>query len=121
MEKPLIMICEDDEEILQIYEVILMDHDYHVITESNSLLLFELLKKTIPDLLILNLRMPYLSGDRIAYLLTSHDKYASIPILMISADIRVQEVVKDLQLKDYLLKPFDIDVLVQTVNRFFPK
>jgi two-component system, OmpR family, alkaline phosphatase synthesis response regulator PhoP len=72
-----------------------------------------------PDLILLDLMMPYMPGDEVARYLRYDEEMASIPIIVLTA-MNQAELVLDLlamkNVRDYLLKPTPIGVLRQRVK-----
>ncbi|MEO3407534.1 response regulator [Mucilaginibacter sp. CAU 1740] len=114
--KKKILICDDDQGILEMLELILDDGEHEVLTESNSLKVYDLLKTEKPDLLILDLWMPVLSGDQITRHLRANDTYKELPVLVMSASRDGEEIARRSGADAYLAKPFDINELVEKVS-----
>ena len=77
-------------------------------------------KKESPSLILLDIMLPKINGYKIARLLKFDELYKHIPIIMLTA--RTQET--DIKLgeetgaDEYLMKPFDMDMLVGLVKRY---
>lgn len=115
--KKKILICDDDEGILEMLEMVLEAEDYEVTTEQNSLKLFERMTQVQPDILILDLWMPVLSGDQITAKVRSTPAYAHLPVLIISASRDGAEIAKNAGASAFLAKPFDIGDFMDAVEK----
>ncbi|TWR30952.1 response regulator [Mucilaginibacter pallidiroseus] len=112
-----IIICDDEQEILDITSMILEAEGYTVIPTINSLTVTELVASEKPDIVLLDLWMPGLSGDQVARQLRSDEAVKSIPIIVISASRDGREIAFAAGANDFLEKPYDIDALLSIVNR----
>ncbi|GAA4925706.1 response regulator [Mucilaginibacter defluvii] len=115
--KKKILICDDDEGILEMLEMVLEAEEYEVTTEQNSLKVFDRMAKVQPDILILDLWMPVLSGDQIISKVRSTSAYAHLPVLIISASRDGAEIAKNAGASAYLAKPFDIGDFMDAVDK----
>ncbi|MGH2581681.1 MAG: response regulator transcription factor, partial [Anaerolineales bacterium] len=71
-----------------------------------------------PDLIILDLHMPRLTGYQVCEKLKARDEFSQTPILIISAKGNSDEVQAGLDAgaKEYIRKPFELDHLMQRVD-----
>jgi DNA-binding response OmpR family regulator len=111
-----IMLCDDDTGIIEMLELVLDITGAQVLSETNSLLLYDRLVREKPDLLILDLWMPVLSGDQIVKRIRMSESLATMPVLVISASTDGREIAMKAGADDYLAKPFDIDHLLARVG-----
>ena len=75
--------------------------------------------KAWPDVILLDRNMPILSGDACIRVLKSDPQWQLIPVLFLTAQDDIQELVRglsDLKADDYLPKPFDADELLARVK-----
>lgn len=72
-----------------------------------------------PDIILIDVMMPMLSGDQKVKLLKQRESSKTIPVLLISSksDSELQELVASSGADGYLRKPFDAATLVHTVRR----
>lgn len=109
--KAKILIIDDDEASLASTKL-LLEFKYDILTASNPDKAHNLLKKQACNLIILDIFMPNYNG--METLKDFHSKYPKIPILVVSGSlewVRKRNEVKQLGALDYLLKPFDINML----------
>lgn len=116
MDKKKILICDDDEGILDMLELILEDTGHQIISEANSLNVKSILKTQQPDLVLLDLWMPVLSGDQLLRSIRSNESTSSLPVIVISASRDGREIAFEAGATDFLAKPFDVDELLEKVN-----
>jgi DNA-binding response OmpR family regulator len=114
-----VVVINDSPELLELAEMLLGDEDFDVKVALTGTRALELIRTTLPDIVILDVRLPDVSGWDILQALKLDAKTASIPVLVCSA--AVQEL-RDLERQlagmgvDVLIKPFAIDTLIQKVR-----
>jgi DNA-binding response OmpR family regulator len=111
-----ILVCDDDEGILDMVTFVLEDSGFNVIPESNSLNVYNLVEKEQPDLVLLDLWMPVLSGDQVLKVLKGNPETQNLPVIVISASTEGQKIAEEAGANGFIAKPFDIDQLVDRVN-----
>jgi DNA-binding response OmpR family regulator len=111
-----ILVCDDDEGILDMVSFVLEDSGYDVIPESNSLNVYGLVVKERPDLLLLDLWMPVLSGDQVLKVLKSNPQTSSMPVIVVSASTEGARIAQEAGASYFMAKPFDIDQLVNRIQ-----
>jgi CheY-like chemotaxis protein len=115
-----ILIVDDDPNIVQMLSDILTDEGYEVATATQSLRAFDRAKEAQPDLILMDIMMPYLDGLDQIKLLSLDDDLKDIPIIVITAKVRALEGIDDLRalrIVDHLYKPFEIADLLQKIGK----
>ncbi len=123
--KPYVLIIDDNPAITTIILFMLEMEGYAGLTISDSLKVLPFLQhieqvgtKQMPALILLDLMMPQLSGYELAAQLKQHPSYAHIPIIIMTADYRVQTASAVPGAVDLLSKPFQAHVLLSKVKRY---
>lgn len=111
-----VLIIEDDKEICIMIKDHLEKYHYQVfytLTGANAL---DYIKEVSPDLVVLDLMLPFVSGDK---LLGEIRKFSDVPVIVISAKSLTFNKIELLRLgaDDYLTKPFDLDELLARIER----
>jgi len=88
-----ILICDDEQEILDITRLILEDSGYEVLAIIDSGSVGALIEKEKPDVLLIDLWMPGLSGDQVVRELRKNEEIKDLPIVVISASKDGKEIV----------------------------
>ncbi|KQT35710.1 histidine kinase [Chryseobacterium sp. Leaf405] len=116
MENKKIMVCDDDQGILDVLEMLLETEGFGVYTEINSTNLVDEILLKSPDLLLLDLWMPLLSGDQVLKTIRNTDKIKNLPIIVLSASVDGSDISKDAGADSFVAKPFDVDDLIQKIR-----
>lgn len=103
-----ILIVDDDSAITENLGILLREK-YDVTIASNGFSAIEKMKGADFDLILLDLLMPGLDGTGLVHAL--RDRNDMTPIIIISCNTNAGEKARILKATDYLLKPFDIEVL----------
>ncbi|RJR25985.1 response regulator [Candidatus Microgenomates bacterium] len=113
-----ILMCDDDEGILEVSKAVLESSGYYKVKTLTSFdNFFNILKVEKPDLLLIDLWMPKISGDEIIKKLKRNKETSTIPIIIISASRDICQISKESEADNYLCKPFDLDELLSVVNK----
>lgn len=112
----LILVIDDDEKITSLIRRSLAFEGYSVITAANGSEGLKQLLTHEPELIILDVMMPQLSGWEVIQRI--RDGGITIPVLMLTAKDEVGDRVKGLDLgaDDYLVKPFALEELLARVR-----
>lgn len=112
-----IFIVEDEEDISQLIAYNLVKAGYQARCFSTAEAALPVLSTDLPDLLILDLMLPGMSGLELCSTLRSAIETVNIPILMLTARSTDDDIVAGLQqgADDYLPKPFAMPVLLARV------
>jgi CheY-like chemotaxis protein len=119
MEKHIVVI-DDCKVVLTMASVFLAEAGYRVSTAEDGVYSNHLIYSTTPpDLILLDIEMPLMSGAKKLKLLKSRDKSRNIPILVISSkhEQELTELVEEGGAVGYLPKPFTGNQLVSSVQR----
>ena len=119
MEKDtLIYIVDDEEDIAHLIDVTLKKNNYKTKIFYNGISLLSAIENKIPDIIILDLMLPDISGEQITNKLKSNEKYKYIPIIMVTAKGDEFDKVIGLEIgaDDYIAKPFSTRELVARVK-----
>ncbi|MDD1419277.1 hybrid sensor histidine kinase/response regulator [Dolichospermum sp. ST_sed1] len=113
-----ILVIEDNLTNLKIIAHILIAAGYNVLTEVEGLNVIEKVNSTIPDLILLDIILPEISGFEICQQLQADPFTQSIPIIFMTALIENGDKIKGLSLGavDYITKPFQKEELLARVR-----
>ncbi len=118
MTKDNILIVDDLPANLQFLNSILVERGYQVRPAINGQVALKIAKKTLPDLILLDIQMPGMNGYEVCEQLKANDKTHKIPIMFISALSEVFDKVKAFAVGgvDYITKPFQAEEVLARVE-----
>ena len=118
MTKAKIFIVEDEPSIVQLVKYNLEKENFKVLVSNNGEEGLQEIKKTEPDLILLDWMLPDLSGIDICKALRKDTKFKNVPIIMLTARSQEEDKVLGLNVgaDDYLPKPFSNLELIARVN-----
>jgi CheY-like chemotaxis protein len=111
-----ILVVDDDEGILEVVQIVLEGEGYLVQTSLNSECLQDI-AVDLPDLILLDVLLSGEDGREICKQLKSDAKTAHVPIVMLSAHSDAGKVADTSGADDFLEKPFDVDMLIDIVEK----
>lgn len=113
--KPVILVVDDEPQILRVMRASLPPRGYEVVTVRSGQEALDQIQKEMPDLIILDLVMPEMSGLEVCRHVR---EFASVPILVLSAKGSEHDkvIALDLGADDYVTKPFSMDELLARVR-----
>ncbi|WP_437898293.1 response regulator [Sorangium sp. So ce124] len=113
-----ILVIEDDLDIRSILTQLLMFEGYDVEEAADGAEALELLRRNGPPaLILLDLMMPIMDGWQLRAELQRDPALASIPVVIVSADVRVEQEASRLRVAGLLKKPLQIEPLLELVHR----
>lgn len=119
MDKKKILIIDDDKAVLESLRRLLELHSYEVLAVQESGEAFSKTKSFNPDVILLDLLMPRLGGLEICEMLNSDKETRGIPIIVVSALDKEADIKKayHLGVVGYIIKPYDLNKLLQEINK----
>ncbi len=114
-----ILIVDDDEDILLIVQTILASAGYSALTAHNGREGVDLALELRPDLILLDVMMPELSGWEVCTTLKNAPETRQIPIAMLTVKSEIRDLITGMQVgaDDYITKPFTRRKLLSTVRK----
>lgn len=113
-----LLLVDDDPEILTLLQAKFKDEPFKVFTAAEGTTALSIVRTEKPDLIVLDVRLPGLSGLEICRFLKADKKTRDIPIIMLSA--RSDEIDRVLGLEfgadDYVTKPFNAKELILRIH-----
>jgi two-component system cell cycle response regulator DivK len=115
-----VLIVEDNEMNMKLFNDLLQAHQYNTIQTFNGLDVEDICVKQTPDLIILDIQLPEISGMDIAKKLKEHDATKSIPIIAVTAFAMKGDEKKVMEsgCDAYLSKPISVHSFIEKVESF---
>ena len=114
----IIYCVEADATIFSLVKATLEFNGFKAIGFKDPLEFIHALKHEIPDLLVLDLMLPNMSGFDVITYMRGNDRYAKIPIIILSALSEETDIVKGLDYgaSDYITKPFGVNEFISRIK-----
>lgn len=111
-----ILIVEDDPGVQKYLKELLLDNGYSVQTADDGIQALESIQKSQPDLVILDLGLPKITGEAVVSEIRKN--YPDLRVIILSAKDTINDIIQGLNLgaDDYLTKPFVADELLARIK-----
>jgi len=116
---PTILMVDDVELFLELEKSLLEGSGYDIVTARSGEEALETLSDIDPDLMLLDLYMPGIDGDEVCRRLRQNDSWKNLPVIMVTAAGKEEEIRKclDAGCDDYVTKPINKKELLDKVRR----
>ncbi|MFW6248195.1 MAG: response regulator [Bacteroidota bacterium] len=113
-----ILVIDDSTTNVVLIEAVLSEMGYHIIPTLNAKEAYKAIEKKVPDLILLDLLMPRISGYDFLKQIKSSEETKNIPVIVISAVTDQPNVQKIMNMgaDEFINKPLDIEELVEKVE-----
>jgi CheY-like chemotaxis protein len=118
-----VLIVDDDVRILRVLNDILIPNGYDVLLAKNGREAIEIVRKEIPDLILMDIMMPVTDGYTACSIIKSDKITSHIPLIMLTGigfELN-KKLGEQLKADGYLVKPVSIENLLDTVRKFLEK
>lgn len=112
----ILLIIEDEPSIRELLVAVLQSEDYQVSAAADGEQGWELLRTMRPELVLLDLRLPKITGREIIEKLEAEGN--PVPVLVISAEKNTSNIKRSSGRIAFIHKPFELDELLESVQRF---
>jgi DNA-binding response OmpR family regulator len=117
-----VVVALDDHEASLVLIQRILSHrpDVEVVTESNGNLGLDLIRRRVPDVVLLDLNLPGLSGESVLKEVRNDCATANVPVVMISGDVNETTKcrLREAGAQAFLEKPIGITEFVELMERF---
>lgn len=117
--KKKILIVDDELSIVRLLSLRLKANNYDIVSAHDGYECVEKAKSELPDLILLDIKMPGGGGINAFKNLKELDETKSIPVIFITAypTAEVKKLVMDLGAQGFIAKPFDTELLTNNISR----
>jgi CheY-like chemotaxis protein len=118
--KARVLIVDDSPTVRSTLEWLLCDQGYMVAVAQDGLEALVLLRDYRPELVLLDIFLPFVDGIQICHFIRQQPEIASVPVIMISGQASKSEVEKAVTAgaNGYLLKPVQDAALLQILEKY---
>lgn len=115
-----ILIVEDNELNMKLFNDLLQAHGYNTLQAKDGRVVVDLTRETRPDLILMDIQLPEISGLEIAKMLKADDELRSIPVVAVTAFAMKgdEQKIRNGGCDGYIAKPISVASFLQTVSRF---
>ena len=116
--KPLVLVVDDNEQNLELILAYLEDVDCQTISATSGIEALDIVRKKLPDLVLLDVMMPKISGFEVCRRMKNDPQTADIPIIMVTALNELADIEKAINsgTDDFLSKPVNKWELITRVK-----
>ena len=118
--KKRVLIIDDQPFMLKLIQFNLKKHGYDTVTEVNGLKALTSIEEISPDLIILDIRMPNITGTDLCRKFRENKQTANIPIIMLTGQLPEDSENESLEsgATDFMTKPFSPTELAAKVKHY---
>lgn len=111
---PTVLVVDDNTNNLKIVALTLRELNFKIVIATNGKDALDLVERTKPDLILLDVMMPEMDGFEVCDILKSKPEYQNLPIIFLTAVGEKSKIVKGFELGgvDYITKPFNKEELI---------
>jgi two-component system KDP operon response regulator KdpE len=114
--RPVILVVDDDGPILLLMRNLLREFGFDTVVASSGAAALEAARNRPPDLVLLDLHMPGMSGDEVVHALRAQPGLEQLPILILSGEPLAPAELQAIGANGAVLKPFDVNELVGQIR-----
>ncbi|HEX7124702.1 MAG TPA: response regulator, partial [Thermodesulfobacteriota bacterium] len=113
-----VLIVDDDESTVEVLKRFLLTKGFETVEAKDGQSAIDLAKRIRPDLILLDIMMPDLSGDVVCKALKDDPETAAVPVIMTTAKREREDLINGLDVgaDDYVRKPFDVYELLARIK-----
>lgn len=114
-----ILIVEDNEQNMKLFRDILQLHGLNTLETNDGLQVMDITRKHKPDLILMDIQLPQISGLEVTRMLKQDNELKSIPVIAVTAFAMKgdEEKIRNGGCEDYLSKPISISKLIECVQK----
>ncbi|HAJ77220.1 MAG TPA: hypothetical protein DCM64_12295 [Gammaproteobacteria bacterium] len=117
---PVILVAEDNHMNLELMLTILRENGYETLEAADGLAAFELARKNLPDLILMDINMPGTDGNEALDMLRQEQLTSTIPVNAVTGNATNDDI-EQMQARGFaatVCKPYRIDDLLATISDF---
>ncbi len=115
-----VLVVEDNDLNMKLFQVLLETHGYNVLQTKDGMEVLSLARQHHPDLILMDIQLPEVSGLEVTTWLKEDEKLKSIPVIAVTAFAMKGDEGKILEAgcDAYIGKPISLPDFIQAVERF---
>lgn len=122
-ERRKILLVDDEPELLEMLKLRLEANNFEVLTASDGHAALGIVRRTRPDIVILDIMLPKLDGFKVCRLFKFDARYKSIPVILLTARVRESDrkTASEVGADAFITKPFEPQALLANINDLLEK
>ena len=118
-----VLVVDDESDVTELLQYRLEQEGYRVATLNDPLGFVVKVREFEPDLMLLDIMMPELSGIQLCRIVRADPSMKDIPVIFLSARGEVEDRIKGLEAgaEDYVSKPFNINELMLRISKMLKR
>lgn len=118
-----LLVVDDDVRVVELLQITLGGRGYNVLTAYDGETGLEMAESHIPDLVVLDVRLPRIGGFEVLQKIRARDSIRHVPVVLISANAATESRLQGLKLgaDDYITKPFSPRELILRIRRILDR
>ncbi|MGB0748484.1 MAG: response regulator [Magnetospiraceae bacterium] len=115
-----ILIVEDNELNMKLFNDLLQAHGYETIQTRDGRQALSLAKENVPDLILMDIQLPEISGLEVTRMIKEVDALKDIPVVAVTAFAMKgdEEKIREGGCDGYIAKPISVPSFLETVSKF---
>ena len=115
-----ILIVEDNELNMKLFNDLLEAHGYRVVQTRDGMSALELARQHKPDLILMDIQLPEISGIEVTKWLKEDDTLKAIPVIAVTAFAMKgdEQKIREGGCEAYISKPISVMSFLQTIDKF---
>ncbi len=115
-----ILIVEDNDLNMKLFNDLLQAHGYHTVQTKDGRAAIGLAREHRPDLILMDIQLPEISGLEVTRMLKEDDELRSIPVIAVTAFAMKgdEEKIREGGCEGYIAKPISVASFLQTIAKF---
>lgn len=121
-----VMVIDDEPDLREMLGVLLKSSGYNIVSAANGKDALKILQKLDqkPDLVLVDMFMPEMSGREVCEKIRADENLKDLKLAFLTVAAfgdYGKQMLKELDVLDYILKPYDIDDLIRRINKMLEK
>lgn len=118
-----VLIVEDNELNMKLFHDLLDAHGYKTLQTRDGLKALDIAREHMPDLILMDIQLPEVSGLEVTKWLKEDDRLRSIPVIAVTAFAMKgdEEKIREGGCEAYISKPISVGTFLETVQQFLGK
>ena len=114
-----ILIVDDEPDVLKVESFRVKKLGFDVVTAVNGEEALNMIRQELPNLVLLDLRMPKIEGSEVCMRSKADKELNRIPIILVTASSEnIIDTARLCNANDYLIKPFDAEELARKIEKY---